>query len=233
MDLTGHLKNIKNALNPSKVSLASSDGSIEIKPDYGCQDKQHIESDTCAVCLEKNCNTMLLPCSHQFHADCIIQWTERQFSCPMCRTEISHFVPLRSMKSNQHAHFVKLWENHYMTSSPQKDQPAVSKVKSDATYIPVVGTMKRTASMGSLKVEPDLLSVCKNCDGSLKNEFVYFAFDHKFCSTPCRLTFARAMPRKKVAEETSNSHYVDYTQLSKYMFNPTKRDEDLRPIRSK
>jgi len=252
MDLRGDLKTIKNTLRGPTSDNGSwnsaSDSSIELKADYGCK---AVDCNTCSVCLEKRCNTMLLPCSHQFHAECIIQWTERQFSCPMCRTEISHFVPLRNMKSTQEADFVKLWENHYMTpplpkranfshqdrsieeeqksesddefeflNCTQRPQTVSHVTKKDVQVAGAapMGSLKRTPSLSMLKHsirEPD---ECKSCKGSLKNEFVYFAFDHKFCSTPCRLKYARSsMPKKHGGEDGTASFYVDFSQVMKYI----------------
>jgi len=219
MDLRGDLKTIKNTLRGPTSDNGSwnsaSDSSIELKADYGCK---AVDCNTCSVCLEKRCNTMLLPCSHQFHAECIIQWTERQFSCPMCRTEISHFVPLRNMKSTQEADFVKLWENHYMTPPRPQTVSHVTKKDVQVAGAAPMGSLKRTPSLSMLKHsirEPD---ECKSCKGSLKNEFVYFAFDHKFCSTPCRLKYARSsMPKKHGGEDGTASFYVDFSQVMKYI----------------
>jgi hypothetical protein len=50
------------------------------------------EEEVCAICLEslpRSKASSILPCSHRFHADCIIQWSasqrDDQTSCPMCR----------------------------------------------------------------------------------------------------------------------------------------------------
>lgn len=49
----------------------------------------------CAICHEgfNGTSAKLLPCAtftacpSYFHADCLLQWLERQFSCPLCRRE--------------------------------------------------------------------------------------------------------------------------------------------------
>lgn len=226
MDLRGDLKTIKNTIYHGSTN-SSSDSSIDVQLSYGCQT---VDPDTCSVCLEKNCNTMLLPCSHKFHANCIIQWTERQFSCPMCRTEISHFVPLRNMKSQQEADFVKLWENHYMTQPQRAQVSPVTDKKAVSTASPAK-TLKRTASMQSLKVTPKEPWECLSCKGSLKNEFVYFAFDKKFCSTPCRLKYARTtMPKKTTYDEGTTSFYVDFAQAMKYINAKRQTAIDVREL---
>ena len=46
----------------------------------------------CAICIEEfqeGETLRVLPCSHQFHTECIVPWlTERQASCPLCKHEI-------------------------------------------------------------------------------------------------------------------------------------------------
>lgn len=40
--------------------------------------------DTCTICFADGTNIKLLPCSHQFHANCIVEWCHRRRSCPNC-----------------------------------------------------------------------------------------------------------------------------------------------------
>jgi hypothetical protein len=45
-------------------------------------------AEECAVCHESFNGTedaKLFPCGHFYHAECILQWFERQLSCPLCR----------------------------------------------------------------------------------------------------------------------------------------------------
>jgi len=220
MDLRGDLKTIKGAISSNSDSSSNSltGSTIELRSDYGC--KHTVDENTCSVCLEGECDTMLLPCHHQFHAECIIQWTERQFSCPMCRTEISHFVPLRHMKSKQEADFVKLWNKHYVTSSPgpssvspvTKEDPSMMKMQTLPSQ-----TMKRTSSLTSLSsLEPE--PGCANCNGGLINENIWFAFDKRFCTTGCRLNYARNTPRPpNGGDEGTIDFYADYSKVEKYL----------------
>ncbi|KAL3629651.1 hypothetical protein CASFOL_026873 [Castilleja foliolosa] len=51
------------------------------------------EQDECAVCLERlragpGQIIMQLPCSHRFHAKCLVPWLEAKSHCPCCRLEI-------------------------------------------------------------------------------------------------------------------------------------------------
>ena len=114
MDLRDGLQKIRNVLKSSV-----SKGNLK---DIKSKCLKECDNDQCSVCFEKQCNTMLLPCLHEFHADCIIQWTEKQFTCPLCRVEITHFVPKRADAKNRHQDFRKLWEKHYITKDAQKCQ---------------------------------------------------------------------------------------------------------------
>lgn len=49
--------------------------------------RQCSATEECAVCHEGFGveEAKLFPCGHFFHADCILQWLERQLTCPLCR----------------------------------------------------------------------------------------------------------------------------------------------------
>ena len=50
------------------------------------------DNNSCSVCLDKYSNDRLvcqLTCGHVFHIDCISQWFQRSFTCPLCRMSIS------------------------------------------------------------------------------------------------------------------------------------------------
>eukprot|EP01122_Echinamoeba_exundans_P000191 TRINITY_DN10169_c0_g1_i1.p1 TRINITY_DN10169_c0_g1~~TRINITY_DN10169_c0_g1_i1.p1 ORF type:complete len:196 (+),score=33.73 TRINITY_DN10169_c0_g1_i1:49-636(+) len=47
--------------------------------------------DPCTICTEKfklEDEAKQFPCKHLFHEDCIIQWLEKNNSCPLCRHEL-------------------------------------------------------------------------------------------------------------------------------------------------
>lgn len=53
----------------------------------------------CAVCLEDvnggdKCRK-LPKCSHAFHAECVDTWLERNWTCPICRKQVSDELPKR------------------------------------------------------------------------------------------------------------------------------------------
>ena len=46
----------------------------------------------CVICLEEfkyRDKTIILPCIHFFHNNCIKSWLKRDNSCPICKFEIS------------------------------------------------------------------------------------------------------------------------------------------------
>ena len=50
-----------------------------------------IELPSCCICLsdiEKNEETVLLPCGHMFHWKCCLTWLKSNNTCPMCRFEL-------------------------------------------------------------------------------------------------------------------------------------------------
>jgi hypothetical protein len=49
-----------------------------------------VEETTCAICLEEltDCNKMVTPCGHQFHASCIMKCMRTSDNCPTCRKAI-------------------------------------------------------------------------------------------------------------------------------------------------
>ena len=46
-------------------------------------------NETCSICLEKfNNNSINIPCGHNFHSKCILNWFDKDLSCPICRIRI-------------------------------------------------------------------------------------------------------------------------------------------------
>merc|ERR1712098_941635 len=81
-------------------------------------------------------------------------------------------------------------------------------------------SLSRTKSVAQfVKAEeiqyPTKCSYCRNC--CLANAFIYMAFDQKFCSTQCRLQYARKKPPKNLGAYARNTFYVEYDQVAKYI----------------
>jgi len=84
----------------------------------GCPHKE----ECCAVCLTTGEDTILFPCQHQFHGDCILQWVEMNWSCPLCRQRIDQFIPLKDEPA-VHSRFQEAWERHFMSKDDTPEPP--------------------------------------------------------------------------------------------------------------
>ncbi|XP_015732649.1 RING finger protein 151-like [Coturnix japonica] len=53
-----------------------------------------MEEQFCAICRDARPDTYVVPCEHHFCLRCILQWTLRKFTCPLCRRLMStiHFA---------------------------------------------------------------------------------------------------------------------------------------------
>jgi len=54
-------------------------------------EKGVLEYPSCSVCLtqiEKDAETILVPCGHMFHEPCILKWLDIHNTCPVCRFEL-------------------------------------------------------------------------------------------------------------------------------------------------
>jgi hypothetical protein len=50
-----------------------------------------IENPNCCICLSDISNgedTVLLPCGHLFHDPCVLEWLNKNNTCPICRFEL-------------------------------------------------------------------------------------------------------------------------------------------------
>ena len=55
------------------------------------KDETKLEYPTCSICLmevTEGQDTILVPCGHMFHDECIVKWLELHNSCPVCRFEL-------------------------------------------------------------------------------------------------------------------------------------------------
>lgn len=119
------------------ISLDSYDHDSSIPHTHACCDvSEELKTghdDCCPVCLEDDSpDTMLLPCSHEFHGECILKWVELNFSCPLCRQQVTQFVPLQGQTLNER--FVTLWEEHYVENKDQSSSmPVTDSLKKHST----------------------------------------------------------------------------------------------------
>lgn len=48
---------------------------------------------TCPICLEEGPTVRPDPCEHMFHLQCLMEWSTRENSCPVCRAFFNHIMP--------------------------------------------------------------------------------------------------------------------------------------------
>lgn len=73
-------KIVRNLFPPMKAKSTASHH-------YGSSDA-NLQDSCCPICLEEweqGCVVATSLCSHAFHRDCIIEWSERKTECPVCR----------------------------------------------------------------------------------------------------------------------------------------------------
>lgn len=59
--------------------------------------------DSCAVCFDDPFKPITLPCNHIFCEVCILEWCERERTCPVCRQEVkSNNTVLRQLREDGH-----------------------------------------------------------------------------------------------------------------------------------
>jgi hypothetical protein len=54
------------------------------------------ECETCAVCYEKE-SDIITTCDHMYCEKCILKWTRKHDTCPMCRTQLDHDTGLNKI----------------------------------------------------------------------------------------------------------------------------------------
>ncbi|KAL2344042.1 hypothetical protein Fmac_005327 [Flemingia macrophylla] len=54
-----------------------------------CTDSLFLKTETCNICMEKfeddQDQLLSMPCTHVFHAHCIVKWLQISHTCPLCR----------------------------------------------------------------------------------------------------------------------------------------------------
>lgn len=61
------------------------------------------ENPTCCICLQHldNVGIKKIRCGHEFHRNCIQEWTKRRPSCPICRSYTPNSTPSRTQQYNR------------------------------------------------------------------------------------------------------------------------------------
>ena len=57
---------------------------------YATTEQVNAAGDLCAICQEKMQSPILLCCNHMFCEECVSEWFEREWTCPLCRTLVKH-----------------------------------------------------------------------------------------------------------------------------------------------
>lgn len=57
--------------------------------------------DICPICNEHDCNVVSKDCNHSFCNDCITIWWNKNSACPLCRTDINSFAPLKISRDSE------------------------------------------------------------------------------------------------------------------------------------
>lgn len=69
---------------------------------HQCRFQHKKDVDDCSICLEPLYrNTILTPCKHKFHNDCLIKWKLIANSCPCCRQKIVSESEINVQSINQ------------------------------------------------------------------------------------------------------------------------------------
>lgn len=90
-------------IKKGQVSEQSSDSDENLQtsltPSSDCETGLQTNDLGCCICLGKyteGAGVRELPCSHQFHMDCVDRWLKISASCPLCKHEITFPMARRS-----------------------------------------------------------------------------------------------------------------------------------------
>lgn len=71
--------------------VIESDESDSPKSQNSSNSSSSKDSDTCVICIEplqSKQTTIILDCNHIYHKDCILDWFNKELTCPMCRKPV-------------------------------------------------------------------------------------------------------------------------------------------------
>jgi hypothetical protein len=76
---------------PTARTLSRNLKRFKMNEKYCKKVKNKLEYPICSVCIsdvQKDDETILLPCGHMYHSKCIMEWLKENNTCPVCRFEI-------------------------------------------------------------------------------------------------------------------------------------------------
>lgn len=85
--VNNHVSDLDNSLNQESRNAINSKIISEIKKNT--VKLENIKEPTCSICLEdfdSGKEIICLDCKHIYHTECIIQWINKDASCPLCRS---------------------------------------------------------------------------------------------------------------------------------------------------
>ncbi|KAG0263142.1 hypothetical protein BG011_009244 [Mortierella polycephala] len=76
-----------------------------LTPDEQAQESSSLPMCSICLCEYEDLDTLrLLPCSHDFHKDCVDEWLRLKRTCPLCKQDISQFKPGNKFWSRRQRH---------------------------------------------------------------------------------------------------------------------------------
>jgi len=90
--LAQSLNEVKHHDKPVKKSFLDKLKAFNLK-EKNCKknEKGILELPTCSVCctqMKIGDKTLLIPCGHMYHPNCVKPWFEKNNTCPICRHEL-------------------------------------------------------------------------------------------------------------------------------------------------
>lgn len=84
---------MQNDQNPYGTSPASKKSIEKLKKEkVQGHNLETFKEQECSVCKENyklNDNLTVMPCNHNFHEECLVNWLKLHNSCPICRMELT------------------------------------------------------------------------------------------------------------------------------------------------
>ncbi len=61
--------------------------------------EKNYKTTECSICFDefKDKNIFKLPCGHTYHYNCIMDWFDKEMTCPLCRTKFKYIKINRNL----------------------------------------------------------------------------------------------------------------------------------------